>query len=70
MGNMDKLFGDVLSFADAAAYLGVTPDTIQAYTKREVDPIPTIRINSKTIRILKTDLLYWLIQNKVEDEKV
>jgi len=65
MVSLDML-PDLITTEEAAEYLGVGVETVRFYTKREHNPLPTIIISPKIIRINKEYFVEWLENNAKE----
>jgi len=51
---------DLITFEEAADYMGIHIETARLYAKRAENPLPVIMISPKIIRINKQHFVEWL----------
>ena len=52
--------GEMLSNAQAAEVLGVTPGTLNTWRSEGRYPIPYVKVGTKLVRYRRADLLAWI----------
>lgn len=64
---MEQETKEFLDLEEVAEYLGVSARTIYRYIKDPLNPLPTFRINLRTIRVNKDELDAWLQNYKRQE---
>lgn len=56
-----------MTLRQVAEYLGVDYMTVTRFIARDVDPLPTYRLSTKTFRVKVSDLFAWIHRARVAD---
>ncbi len=58
----------LLSTKEAAAYLGIKPQTMERWRSEGITPFPYSKLNNKIIRYKMSDMAAWVDRHVIEHE--